>query len=101
MARPTKQQIADIIKTKAKNLAVVDKPPVRAKPAEAGTPDVAALRKKWIGQAAADAEQELDEEDLASVTLEPKNESGVDQGAKHAKEAVVSGSTKEIVGKQG
>ena len=104
MARPTKAQIREIIKKHSKNLKVVERKPTARGAAAAATPDAAAVKKKWISKAAIDAADELDkldEEELESVTVKPTSAEGLDQGSAGAKEVIISGSSKEVIGSQG
>lgn len=108
MARPTKAQIREIIKKHSKNLKVVErKPPARGRRAaveSAESADAAAVKKKWISEAALDAADELeklDEEELESVTVKPDTD-GLDQtGDANAKDVIVSGSSGKVIASQG
>jgi hypothetical protein len=122
MARLSKKQIDQIVKRDMPGHRVVrhakaeDSRKARVKPDE-GTPDMAALRRKYLGEGngnfaseATGADSQPGAEDAVSsdddvedemVTLEPVLRPGAGDNVAQAKVVVISGRSKRIIASQG
>jgi hypothetical protein len=103
MPRPTLEQLRKIIAKDKLDVDVVAPPKRRRKPRpEAGTPDLAALKKQFLGDDAGADDVGIagfDDEDLGSFEVEHRG--GTDDEARTPRTTVMSGSLGKPIAEQG
>jgi hypothetical protein len=104
MPRPTRKQLETIIKDRKLDLDVVERRPRRKKPrTDAGTPELAELKQRFLG---ADAPAEdlgvagLDDEDLGTFEVKPSGTDD-DDDTTPGRTTVMSGSLGKPIAEQG